>query len=166
MKTPKTKYINIESLIYEREDLKKILLSKKIENNRCWEWSGFINAKGYGVFRHKSLSVNSHRVSYIIFNGSIEDDLYVLHKCDNRKCFNPKHLFKGTQDDNMKDMVNKGRSAKLDRIGELNPNSKLSNDQVKEIINMYKEISAIKISKIFNVSRTQIHRIIKKGIKE
>src|SRR5438105_13742248 len=63
--------------------------------------------------------------------GDLADGKWVLHKCDNRKCVNPTHLFLGTHDDNMRDMVNKGRS--LSRKGFTNPNARLTADQITRI---------------------------------
>lgn len=80
--------------------------------NKCWEWQGHITSKGYGVLRHRAtspLQIRAHRVSYEFHHGPIPEGMNVLHKCDNRRCCNPHHLFLGTQPDNVADMVAKGR---------------------------------------------------------
>jgi hypothetical protein len=56
--------------------------------------------------------MTAHRASWIIHNGKIPNGLFVCHKCDNKKCVNPDHLFLGTQKDNMKDKISKGREAR------------------------------------------------------
>lgn len=68
-------------------------------------------------------------MSWELYHGNIEDSLQVLHKCDVRSCVNPDHLFLGTHDDNMADMVNKGRVAS----GERNNKAKLTEEDVQII---------------------------------
>lgn len=87
------------------------LLAYKSENSDtgCWEFSGRRNKDGYGTFKYIEASGLAHRASWLIFNGPIPECNYVLHRCDNRCCFNPKHLFLGTQLDNVKDCISKGR---------------------------------------------------------
>lgn len=80
----------------------------------CWVWPGSKNpVSGYGQMMtyegKKHVLYTAHRVSFTAFVGPINNGLHVLHKCDNRPCFNPAHLFLGTQKDNVDDMIAKGR---------------------------------------------------------
>lgn len=86
----------------------------------CIEWTGYLDPKGYGRFSAASGEVLCHRIAYAIHFGVSVSGLHVLHRCDNRRCCNPHHLFLGTNQDNMDDMVRKGRSAR--RFGQENPN--------------------------------------------
>ena len=76
----------------------------------CWFWLGSCGNSGYGKTRFThSKDMTAHRVSYMGFKGEIPEGMNVLHVCDVRTCVNPEHLFLGTQRENIKDMVTKGR---------------------------------------------------------
>lgn len=84
----------------------------------CWEWSGALVAGRYGCIAECGTPIRSvlaHRLSYEMFVGPIPDGLYACHRCDNTKCVRPSHLFLGTQLENMRDMVSKGRKPKTIR---------------------------------------------------
>lgn len=76
--------------------------------HECWEWMGG-KTRGYGRIAVGLKTMTTHRFSYITHNGDVPKGLHVLHSCDNPGCVNPKHLFLGTQKDNMDDMIKKGR---------------------------------------------------------
>lgn len=83
----------------------------------CWKWTACTNEFGYGLFNAQGRQQRAHRVSYKMHVGDIPDGLQICHHCDNPPCTNPKHLFLGTQADNMQDASRKGRSAFGDRNG-------------------------------------------------
>ena len=101
----------------------------------------------------------AHRVAYEISVDEIPDGMFVLHKSDNRKCVNPKHLFLGTNADNVKDMIKKGRQAK----GERNGRSKLTEEEVIMIRNLYAtgDFTYNKLASLFPVCSRSIQSIVK-----
>lgn len=82
---------------------------------KCWVWTK--PAGRYGISRGRKKSISSHRASWLLHHGTINEGLFVLHRCDNSKCVNPSHLFLGTALDNNRDRANKKRSAYGDRNG-------------------------------------------------
>ena len=86
--------------------MKRIVLKEKWNLMSCWEYIG------YGRLRANGKKVLAHRLSWKEHRGEIPKGLLVLHKCDNSCCVNPWHLFLGTQQDNIDNMVKKGRNRK------------------------------------------------------
>lgn len=97
----------------------------------CIEYKGSMNGKGYGLFRSKGSNHMAHKISFKLFNPSVRitPNRVICHKCDNRKCINPEHLFIGTHADNVRDRVQKGRSS----CGVDRPCAKLNPQKVIEI---------------------------------
>lgn len=93
----------------------------KAGQDECWLWSGTTTAHGYGYIGDENgRMLRAHRVAWTLAHGRIPDGvgyhgMCVLHRCDVRNCVNPAHLFLGSNEDNMADMVAKGRSASGER---------------------------------------------------
>lgn len=114
----------------------KIKAYSDVVESGCWEWNRYRMPCGYGRIRHEGHMELAHRLSYRAFNGDIPDGLVVRHKCDNKRCVNPDHLEVGTQKDNVNDSINRGSFVYRDNTkGADHPNAKLTEKQVKEILN-------------------------------
>lgn len=97
----------------------------------CWLWLGSVERGGYGMVSVGGKNRLAHRVSYEAHVGAIPEGKRVLHRCDVRCCVNPAHLFVGSDADNMRDMIAKGRSNY--RRGDCHPNAIFSEEQVRAI---------------------------------
>jgi hypothetical protein len=136
----------------------------------CWEWTASKNDNGYGEIRESAPStktLKAHRVSWELHNGPIPvgngyHGTCVLHKCDNPGCVNPAHLFLGTHEDNMKDMIEKDRHVTYKR--EKHGRAKLTEEQVLEIRREYVKGSfshgQSALGKKYEVCHSTIGRII------
>lgn len=106
------------------------LWSKVRKDDGCWEWKGAISkTSGYGMIAYQGKQTQPHRIAWGLTYGPIPDGLYVCHRCDNRLCVRPDHLFLGTPKENTADMIAKGRVAR----GERAHSSKLTADDVRAI---------------------------------
>ena len=81
----------------------------EVQENGCWRYTGGLNGRGYGNIWDRGRTRSAHVVSYELHVGKVTEGMSVLHTCDNRCCVNPEHLFIGTTQDNIDDMMAKGR---------------------------------------------------------
>lgn len=105
----------------------------------CWPWRAATGTHGYGVIgTGDGGTITTHRLAYLITNGSIPDARgshggVVMHTCDNRRCCNPAHLVAGSQADNLRDMHTKGRRKNPGMRPECARTAKLDWEKVREI---------------------------------
>lgn len=139
--------------------------SKVRKTKKCWLWVGSIRDNGYGVIsKSRSHLLTSHReeyahrVSWKITRGPIPVNRCVLHKCDNRRCVRPSHLWLGTNKDNTHDMYSKGRAASGERHG----TAKLTEKLVAEIRRVHAEGGATQreLSLKYEVSQGTINSVL------
>jgi hypothetical protein len=101
--------------------------------DKCWEWKKSCASSGYGNWYWDKKAGGAHRESFKLFE-KFDLELSVLHKCGNRKCCNPEHLYAGTQKQNVKDTRDHGRySPPPYKRGEAVGTSKLTEDIVRKI---------------------------------
>lgn len=108
--------------------------------DECWLWLASKNKKGYGTLGEGL----AHRISYELHYGSFDYSLSVCHSCDNPSCVNPKHLWLGTSNENMQDMVKKKRA-----------------DRTKKHVQIYKTVKKFSIEDI-----RSIRNMFSKGVKQ
>ena len=118
------------------------------EKTKCWNWNGALTSYGYGViageingkrYVPKGQQMLAHRVSWILHYGDIPDGdgahgMVVMHICDNRGCVNPKHLRLGSQSENVKDMIVKGRKVSGTPSGVQHWGSSIKDQSVIDLI--------------------------------
>lgn len=143
-------------------------------NCGCWLWLGHLSLKsGYGLFRMtprtEDRAIGAHRASWALHRGAIPEGMFVCHKCDNRACVNPDHLFLGTGNDNMADAARKGRmnwkkGAPLRNFpkGEWHHKAKLIARDVREI--RASSDKGVDLARLYGVTPTNITRIRKRKV--
>ncbi|WP_080518694.1 HNH endonuclease [Rhizobium leguminosarum] len=128
----------------------RIRANIKVSLSGCWEWQLYIRRNGYGQMKHDGKTVDAHRVSYECFHHEIPAGMFVCHRCDNRKCANPDHLFLGTAQDNSDDMVAKDRPR--------GRKPKLTDEQIQEAMSLRRQgLYYHQIAAHFGVTTMCIH---------
>lgn len=135
----------------------------------CWLWTGTKYRGGYGHFGrwidNRWKMYKAHRYSYEYFNADIPEGYMVCHRCDTPACVNPKHLFVGTAQDNMKDKMDKGRFSII-----RNPRY---NNLTKEYVDMIRAtweenkglgVTQREVAELYGISPAQFSRVVNNKI--
>ena len=139
--------------------------AQPITESGCWVWMGAVQSSGYGHLKINGRYLLAHRVSYMMSAGQIPDGLHVLHKCDNRVCVNPTHLFLGDRFENMQDMISKGRGKWPPKRGEQNGNTSLKECDVIDLREKFEiGVSRAELARIFNIGWSSVDRIVKRKV--
>jgi hypothetical protein len=152
--------------------------------DECWPWRAGRFEYGYGHFKMNGKDWHSHRLAYELSSGEIPAGIFVCHHCDNPPCCNPKHLFLGTPEDNVRDMIDKGRrrfgsfetsrrvingreswSKPNSRMphGERHYNARLTLEQVAELRAAYATggVRQVDLAARYGVDQTHVSRIVR-----
>ena len=138
---------------------KKLRAKSKPGPNGCIVWTGALDHRGYGQLRaFKRQRWQAHRLSWLVHFGEIPAGMSVLHRCDNRPCINPDHLFLGTHNDNMADRWEKGRVPVGEQL-----HKALTGPSVTEIRRRLGAGESLgRLAKEFNVTKSAIWAIKKR----
>lgn len=125
-------------------------LLKVEKTNECWVWKAGKDKNGYGIFRFNGRNRPAHRVSYELFVNTIPSEMIICHKCDNKLCVRPDHLFLGTNKTNSIDCSNKKRNiaqTNPEKVpkGEKHGNAKLTKEIVLNVLKEYEDSKSKKI---------------------
>jgi len=147
---------------FSESDKERFWSKVKKSDDGCWTWLGKTGATGYGKFWINDKTISAHRAMLLM---TLDPDgrndygnLFACHHCDVRECVNPAHLYFGTPQQNVMDMVKRGRNAK----GSLCGASTLFEADVIEIRRLYStgKTSSLKLARMFGVNKTAILKII------
>lgn len=119
----------------------------------CWPWTGDKHRKGYGRAFVYGFSVPSHRLALTLHSGEPSDDsLHACHTCDNPPCCNPAHLWWGTNSENVRDAISKGRWSNIAK-------RKIDRDELVAL--RVQGLSYSQLAKHFSVNQANIGRALK-----
>lgn len=153
----------MRSLLSLEEKQRRFWLRVK-KTSTCWIWTGPRFSHGYGQSNFYMNGTRfAHRVSWQIKNGTVTTGMDVMHSCDNPPCVRPSHLRLGTRKDNMRDCVLRGRHGSSPPgkmpMGETHYASKLSDEDVRTIQNLFSTVSRKELSNKFGVTPGTIGHI-------
>lgn len=131
-------------------------------NTGCWLWLRAVDPKlGYGSLKFGQRIMRAHRASWLAHRGPIPAGLCVCHRCDNRMCINPEHLFLGTRKDNAQDAAQKHRTT----YGVRHHAAKLDPDSVRAIrAGSSVGRTQIELARDFGVSRASISLVVNRHV--
>lgn len=134
--------------------------SRVAKSDGCWLWDK-PNAVGYGVVCFQGKQRTAHRVSWYLHTGEWAAE-YVCHKCNNKLCVRPDHLYAGTPKQNTRDCINSGLFRPGVSKGENNGSSKLSYSEVSDILKRYspKIVTRKQLAQEYGIHKSIVDRII------
>ena len=130
-----------------------------VSESGCVIWMGAVNEHGYGTLSAGGLKFRAHRFAWMIENGFLASENFLLHSCDVPCCVSLEHLRIGTQSENIKESWARGRKNTKFARGEFQGSSVLTEGDVIRIRQLSEHMSKAEISRMFGVTRSNISSI-------
>lgn len=137
-------------------------LAERVRGDECWIWPFRLHhTSKYGQISFDSREWHVHRLVLVLLGFEMPASLDACHTCDNPPCFNPKHLFPGSTQENIDDMIRKGRMRPP--RGETVGLSKLKEEDIRYILRAPRYFGAnVELARKFRVSESAISSVIKR----
>lgn len=148
-------------LVYDKSVdrmLEKVSIDRETS---CWVWTGARDPLGYGRFTYDGMTRTAHRLMFCLMYGDQPASVLVCHNCDNPSCINPSHLYAGSAQSNMDDMMARGRNKYWRRVGQDHPRSKITQAQALEIADekRWGDMSQREVGEIYGITQTAVSDI-------
>lgn len=142
--------------ILNRDEMIEFQINKSVYAE-CWIWTG-AKKGGYGYIKYKGKTLAMHRYMFEKYNHEIPKNMNICHKCDNPACVNPKHLWLGTQKDNIRDMFSKKRNNNKNGVN--HERTKITEEEAIQIKKHYKKgIKPTTICRLMNLPYSTVYKI-------
>lgn len=160
-------YLKANPIQYKRKSnpIEERFWSRVNKSGDCWIWTGCTTGNGYGAIQYNGKQEGTHRVAWMMVHGSIPKGMMVMHACDNPLCVRIDHLSLGSLQENVQDMVAKGRASRSGprrpAKGERNSGAKLTEMDVVRIRNYHNAgLSIRELANRYSVTDISIRNII------
>ena len=148
------KEIDLTPFVQDAKVVERFKSKIQIQANGCWYLMSAVRG-GYGCLKVHGKTINGHRFSYVLHHGKLPSNCIVCHKCHDKRCVNPDHLYAGSFKDNVRDSIEQGTHS------DFNPTLELGDIQDYSVLIKY--MGVCRASRILGVDHKHLSRFMKRN---